>query len=137
MNLKKGQWDHELCALFGVQPEMLPEIVPTTGDFGRVTSNGREIPVTASVVDQQDSLYGHGCRRRWDAKITFGTGAFALAVSGESPVRAPELGLLPTVAWQKAGQAPQYALDGGVYNAGSAVDWARSLGLFDDYAAIN
>src|SRR5690606_32343334 len=92
---------------------------------------------TASVVDQQASLYGHGCRRRGDAKITFGTGAFALAVSGESPVRAPELGLLPTVAWQKAGQAPQYALDGGVYNAGSAVDWARSLGLFDDYAAIN
>lgn len=137
MNLETGQWDPELCALFGVPPELLPEIVATTGELGRVTSNGREIPVTASVVDQQASLYGHGCRRRGDAKITFGTGAFALAVSGESPVRAPELGLLPTVAWQKAGQAPVYALDGGVYNAGSAIDWAKSLGLFDDYAAIN
>ena len=30
-----------------------------------------------------------------------------------------------------------YALDGGVYCAGSAIDWGRNLGLFDDYAEIN
>lgn len=95
------------------------------------------MPVTASVVDQQASLFGHGCRHSGDAKITFGTGAFALALTGDKPLRSPEQGLLPTVAWQLSDQAPVYALDGGVYCAGSAIDWGRQLGLFIDYADIN
>ena len=92
--------------------------------------------MTASVVDQQASLYGHGCREPGDAKITFGTGAFALTVTGDRPLRSPEQGLLPTVAWQQQGQKPVYALDGGVYCAGSAVEWARKLGLFESYDEI-
>lgn len=137
LNLHTGQWDPELCELFGVPPETLPEIVPTTGDLGCIVAQGRRIPVTASVVDQQASLYGHGCRVAGDAKITFGTGAFALALTGNQPLRSPEQGLLPTVAWQFDSAEPVYALDGGVYCAGSAVEWGRKLGLFSDYAEIN
>ena len=137
LNLQTGGWDQELCDLFRVPREALPEIVTTTGDFGVLQSAGREIAVTASVVDQQASLYGHGCRARGDAKITFGTGAFALAVCGNQLQRSPEQGLLPTVAWQLAGQDPVYALDGGVYCAGSAIDWGRKIGLFTDYEEIN
>jgi glycerol kinase len=137
MNLQTGCWDQELCDLFGVPLECLPEIVASTGDFGGIRSQGRYIPVTASLVDQQASLYGHGCRRRGDAKITFGTGAFALAIVGNQPLRSPEQGLLPTVAWQLESETPMYALDGGVYCAGSAVEWGRKLGLFEDYAEIN
>jgi glycerol kinase len=111
--------------------------VPTRGDLGSIESQGRRIPVTASVVDQQASLYGHGCRDVGDAKITFGTGAFALAITGDQPQRSPEQGLLPTVAWETIPGKPVYALDGGVYCAGSAVEWGRKLGLFDDYAEIN
>jgi glycerol kinase len=133
MNLGTGDWDAELCALFGVPVEALPQIVPTTGELGAIGG----IPVTASVVDQQASLYGHGCRQRGDAKITFGTGAFALTLSGAELQRSPEQGLLPTVAWQFDGAAPVYALDGGVYCAGSAIDWGRKLGLFADFAEIN
>lgn len=136
LNLQSGNWDEELCALFEVPLEALPEVVPTTGDFGRAECRRGSIPVTASVVDQQASLYGHGCREAGDAKITFGTGAFALTVTGETPLRSPEQGLLPTVAWQLQGQKPVYALDGGVYCAGSAVEWARKLGLFDSYDEI-
>jgi len=137
LNLHTGQWDPELCELFGVPSETLPEIVPTTGDFGCIVAQGRRIPVTASVVDQQASLYGHGCRADGDAKITFGTGAFALALTGNQPLRSLEQGLLPTVAWQFEADEPVYALDGGVYCAGSAVEWGRKLGLFSDYAEIN
>ena len=137
MNLATGQWDEELCRLFGVPMEALPGIVPTTGNLGEVTSRGRTVPVTASVVDQQASLYGHGCRRAGDAKITFGTGAFALLVTGERALRSPDQGLLPTVAWQHDGDPPEYALDGGVYCAGSAIDWARGLGLFTDHASLD
>ena len=137
MNLETGQWDEELCALFAVPMDCLPEILPTMGDFGRVKVNGRPIPITASVVDQQAALFGHGCRNPGDAKITFGTGAFALAVTGETLRRSPDGKLLPTVAWQQAGKAPTYALDGGVYCAGSAVNWGRSLGLFSEFKEID
>lgn len=137
MNLASGCWDPELCRLFGVPIEALPEIVPTTGDFGALDLGGRRLPVVASVVDQQAALYGHGCRRAGDAKITFGTGAFALTVTGPEIRRAPEQGLLPTVAWQLAGERPVYALDGGVYSASAAVNWGRSLGLFDSFEELD
>jgi glycerol kinase len=130
MNLRALDWDPALCALFGVPRECLPAITATTGKLG--VAGG--IPLTASVVDQQAALHGHGCRRQGDAKITFGTGAFALALTGE--LRDAE-GILPTVAWARAGEAAVHALDGGVYAASAAVNWMRGLGLFDDWADID
>jgi len=114
MNLENGAWDEELCRIFGVPIETLPEIRTTTGDFGAISTSSGLKPVTASVVDQQAALYGFGCRQAGDAKMTFGTGAFALMVTGQDIHRQPEQGLLPTVAWQKVGEAPIYALEGGV-----------------------
>lgn len=132
MNLETLEWDPRLADLFGVPIECLPEIRATTGDFGAVG----KAPVTASLVDQQAALFGHGCRRTGDAKITFGTGAFALAVAGSEVPRDASSGLESTIAW-KLGTAPcAYALQGGIYNAASAVNWAKSLGLFGDYAEI-
>lgn len=123
LDLRTGRWDVELCGVFGVPIECLPEVRPTTGEFGGI---GR-IPVTACIVDQQASLFGHGCRDPGEVKITFGTGAFALAVTGPA-VPGHAAGLLPTVAW-RIGEQTTYALDGGVLDAGSAVDWTLRLGL--------
>lgn len=132
MSLDTLAWDEKLCALFGVPAECLPEIRATTGPFGQ----HRGVPVAASIVDQQAALFGHGCSRPGDAKITFGTGAFALAVAGPSRADGRGAGILPTVAW-KIGKAPaHFALDGGVYNAASAVNWAKGLGLFSAYDEI-
>ncbi|WP_374654748.1 FGGY family carbohydrate kinase [Dongia sp.] len=133
MNLETLAWDPMLCELFGVPMECLPDIRSTADDFGAVG----KVPVTANVVDQQAALFGHGCRHAGDAKITFGTGAFALCVVGAKPLRDVGSGLLPTIAWRLRDAAPAYALDGGVYNAASAVNWARGLGLFGDYAEID
>ncbi|MGO4681932.1 FGGY-family carbohydrate kinase [Hyphomicrobium sp. 2TAF46] len=130
MNLETGQWDAELCELFGVPIACLPGIRPTVCNYGSIDG----VPVTAAVVDQQAALFGHGCRKPGDAKITFGTGAFALAVTGEEITRAPEKGLLPTVAWSIGGRMT-YAVDGGVYDAGSAIEWARRIGLVSDLTA--
>ncbi|MCU0868346.1 MAG: FGGY family carbohydrate kinase [Burkholderiales bacterium] len=126
MNLATGQWDAELCRLFGVPIELLAPIVPNVHDFGVVERV--HAPLGASAVDQQAALFGHGCHARGRLKITFGTGAFALAVSGDAPVRTTG-GLLPTVAW-RIGRDTTYAVDGGVYNAASALNWVKSLGLF-------
>jgi len=124
MNLSTGAWDPALCHLFGIPMETLPEIRPTAGSFGSVSG----VPVTASVVDQQAALFGHRCRHLGQAKITFGTGAFLLAVAGAEMVRDASHGLLPTVAW-RLGNETTYALDGGVFHAGSALEWAQTLGL--------
>ncbi|HID02196.1 MAG TPA: glycerol kinase [Desulfobacterales bacterium] len=137
MNLHTGQWDKELCSLFGVPVEALPEILPTTGKFGKISSRGKNVPVMANIVDQQAALYGHGCEKKGDAKITFGTGAFALVVTGGKAYQSAEQGMLPTVAWQLKDQKIVYALDGGVFSAGSAINWAKSLGLFTHYDQIN
>ncbi|MGE0213568.1 MAG: FGGY family carbohydrate kinase [Parvibaculaceae bacterium] len=132
MDLKTGAWDEELCRLFRVPIEALPPIRPNVAHYGD-TAHG---PLTAAVVDQQAALYGHGCRAAGDAKITFGTGAFALALTGDKPVMDNPEGLVPTLAWRIGEDPAQYAVDGGVYNASSALDWARGLGLFGDFAEI-
>ncbi|CAB3652445.1 Glycerol kinase [Achromobacter denitrificans] len=133
MNLATGQWDEVLCELFQVPMDCLPPIRSTWDAFGEVGGT----PVTASIVDQQAALFGHGCHRPGQAKFTFGTGAFALVNTGQQSSRDADSGLLPTVAW-RIGDAPiQYALDGGVYSAGAAIEWARSLRLFDAEAELD
>lgn len=132
MNLASGQWDNDLCRIFDVPLECLPEIRPTVASFGGV--NG--VPIRVSIVDQQAALYGHGCRCSGEAKITFGTGAFMLAVTGTEIVCAPEFGLLPTVAWKMDG-VTTFALDGGVFHAGAALEWAARLGLFENFPELS
>jgi glycerol kinase len=127
MNLRTCMWDPDLCALFGVPLTALPEIRPTIADFGAID----DMPVVASVVDQQAALWGHGCREAGDLKITFGTGAFALAVAGrQAPANVPQ-GILPTVAWQ-VDKSPTYAVEAGIHDAASAINWFRRLGLGSD-----
>ena len=129
MSLDTFQWDESLCELFGVPMACLPAIRPTTGPFGK--------NITASMVDQQAALFGHGCMLPGDGKITFGTGAFALTLVGPKRPPQDQSGLLPTVAWKIGDQPPDFALDGGVYNAASAVNWAKGLKLFTGYSDIN
>jgi glycerol kinase len=133
MNLATGQWDPELCRLFGVPIDALAEIRPTVSDYG---SAGR-LPIRANLVDQQAALFGHGARKGGQAKITFGTGAFALAVAHRDIAPDAVAGMNRTVAWQIGTSPMAYAIEGGVYNAASAVNWARGLGLFKEFAEIN
>jgi glycerol kinase len=133
MNLDTGQWDPELCRLFGVPMEALPEIRPTAGAFGAIG----KLPIVASVVDQQAALFGHGCRHGGQAKITFGTGAFALAVADRNVAADAAAGMIRTIAWKLGARPLAYAIEGGIYDAASAVNWARGLGLFKDYAEID
>jgi glycerol kinase len=132
MNLETGEWDADLCALFGVPIACLPRIGPTSGDLGTLPGGAR---LAASIVDQQAALYGHGCHSPGAAKVTFGTGAFVQCLTG-TLTRPLAPGPLPTVAWQAEGEPVTYALDGGVYAAASAVNWAGELGLFEGYDAI-
>src|SRR5262249_27700295 len=107
MNIRTCKWDESLCRLFGVPIECLPPIQATASGF----ASAAQPPITASVVDQQASLYPHHRRNGGKIKFTFGTGAFALALTSSDVVCAPETGLLPTIAWQIGSDAVQYAVD--------------------------
>jgi glycerol kinase len=127
---RPGRWSPALCETFGVDPGTLPPIGPSAGGLGglRVPGIERPLPLRALLVDQTAALAGHGAVGQGAAKATYGTGIFLLAHAGADPPRAE--GLLPTVAWQ-VGAGAEYALDGGVFSAGSALDWAVGLGLLD------
>lgn len=128
MDLRKQQWDDSLLDAFEVDREWLPRIVPTIGNFGEAALSGTAVPILASAVDQQAALFGQSCFRAGEAKCTFGTGAFLLMHTGEQP-KPSRHGLLTTVACSKP-HASTFALDGGVYVAGAAVNWLRdSMGL--------
>lgn len=132
-NIHTLAWDPELCEIFGVPMHCLPEIRDTIGDFGQVNLDGHLTPVTAILVDQFAGTYGHGCRTQGHAKITFGTGAFLQSLTGNSIAPTEGTGLLPVLCWKFPNQLPVYGLDGGVYNAASAINWARKIGLFNDF----
>ena len=124
-----GRWDEELLALHGVEREWLAPIGPSAGDFGELAG----LPLHGLLVDQTASLAGHGCLAAGQAKATYGTGIFLLQQTGaEAP--ADPAGLIPIVAWQ-LGDAVSYALDGGVFSAGTVISWLRDgIGLIGDAA---
>lgn len=137
LNIHTLEWDQELCDIFGVPIHCLPPIKDNIGDFGAINLDGHLTPVTAVIVDQFAGTFGHGCREKGDAKITFGTGAFLQALTGAEIPQTHESGLLPTLCWKFPNEAPVFGLDGGVYNAASAINWARKIGLFDQFDELS
>ena len=126
-------WDPELCAMLGVDPQRLPEPVPSAAVYGSTTEFGGEVPVAAMAGDQQAALFGQACHSPGSAKNTYGTGSFVLLNTGESAPQ-PGDGLLATVAWG-IGSEVTYALEASVFVTGSAVQWLRDgLGIISDAA---
>lgn len=109
--------------------------VPVASDsvFGTTRFAGKEIPVAGVLGDQQAALFGQGCYREGDGKITYGTGLFMLFHTGEKCVFS-DSGLLTTVGYTLGGKTA-YALEGSAFNAGSTVQWLRDgLGVIKSSA---
>jgi glycerol kinase len=137
-DIERRAWDADLCALFGVEPGWLPEVRPSTGDFGTTRperTGGRALPVRGVAGDQQAALFGQGCLAAGDLKVTFGTGSFLLFDTGEERVDSPG-GLLTTLAVGPGGSAV-YALEGSVFVCGAVVQWLRDqMGFFASAAEV-
>ncbi len=131
-DLESGGWEDELLSLFGVPAALLPEIRPSSGDFGVAHASvlGIDAPIAGVAGDQQAALFGQGCWQPGLAKNTYGTGAFLLMHTGDELHRSTH-GLLTTVACGPSGE-PAFALEGSVFIAGAAIQWLRDgLGLLD------
>ena len=129
-DIRKLDWDGELCALLGVDPGSLPEPAPSAAEYGTTQEFGGDVPVAGMAGDQQAALFGQRCTSPGLAKNTYGTGSFVLLNTG---IEAPEPGegLLTTVAWGVQGTV-DYALEAAVFVTGAAVQWLRDgLGIID------
>ncbi len=128
MNIQSGKWDEELLKIFNVPQNILPEICSSSGIFGvtaRVPGLPDGIPIAGIAGDQQAALFGQACFHSGMAKCTFGTGSFLLMNTGNKMLRS-RAGLLTTVAWQLKGHKHlTYALEGGAFICGAAVQWLR------------
>jgi glycerol kinase len=132
-DIRRLEWDAELCALVGVDPARLPEPLPSAHVYGTTSEFGGEVPVAGIAGDQQAALFGQACHRPGMAKNTYGTGSFVLLNSGSEAPRPPD-GLVGTVAWG-LGDEVAYALEASIFVTGAAVQWLRDgLGLIEEAA---
>lgn len=136
-NIYDLQWDDELLEILDIPKKMLPEVKPSSEVYGKTIDYhffGQEIPIAGVAGDQQAALFGQACFEKGMAKNTYGTGCFMLMNTGDKAVSSDH-GLLTTIAWGIDGKV-EYALEGSIFVAGSAIQWLRDgLRMFSDAAA--
>ena len=136
MALGARAWDDGLLDALRIPRSLMPEIRPSIGPYAVAGEHSllRGVPITAMMGDQQASLFAHGITTSGAAKCTYGTGGFVMFHTGHEPVISGD-GLLPTLALERVGEAPTYALEGSIAVAGSLLQWLRDgLGVIDDVA---
>ncbi|MDY8108739.1 FGGY-family carbohydrate kinase [Fulvimarina sp. 2208YS6-2-32] len=136
LNLSAAAWDADLCALFGIDVHMLPEIRDSSGLFG--TTRGTPmlpdgLPIASAIGDSHAALFGHGAYRIGDGKVTFGTGSSVMATIGEFVV--PPQGVTTTIAWSMGGTST-FALEGNILVSASILPWTAELLGFGSVEAL-
>ena len=139
MNVRTGEWDPDLLALFDIPRAILPRIVSSSGHLGTSDAAhfGAALPVGSAIGDQQAALFGQLCTKPGLVKCTYGTGCFLLTFTGPDAISSSNR-LLTTVAW-KIGDAPmQYAIEGSVFMGGASIQWLRDgLGIIKSAPEVN
>ncbi len=124
-NINTLQWDREILEKLQIPSAMLPQPVPSSSLYGHTSAQffGAPIPIAGAAGDQQAALFGQACFVPGDAKVTYGTGAFLLMNTGETPIFSQN-GLVTTIAWGLDSKV-HYALEGSIFVAGAAIQWLR------------
>ncbi len=125
-NIYDLKWDQELLDVLTIPKSMLPEVRPSSEVYGETVSYhffGENVPIAGMAGDQQAALFGQACYKKGMVKNTYGTGCFMLMHTGEEPVKSDH-GLLTTLACGFDGKV-EYALEGSIFVAGSAIQWLR------------
>lgn len=136
MDLETLSWDDSLLDVIGVPRSMLPRIVSSSEVIAPARDPLGGVPFAGILGDQQAALFGQACFEPGAAKNTYGTGCFLLLNTGEQAVRS-ENGMITTVAYQRAGEAPRYALEGSIAIAGAGVQWLRdNLRMIESAAEV-
>ncbi len=122
-DIKNLCWDEKILTELNIPKSMLPEVKPSSFNFGSYELDGNQIPIAGIAGDQQAALFGQACFNKGEAKNTYGTGCFMLMNTG-TELEYSKNGLLTTIAWG-INDKVYYALEGSVFVAGSAIQWLR------------
>nr|WP_092068613.1 glycerol kinase GlpK [Dendrosporobacter quercicolus]NSL47162.1 glycerol kinase GlpK [Dendrosporobacter quercicolus DSM 1736]SDL78689.1 glycerol kinase [Dendrosporobacter quercicolus] len=125
-NIRELKWDEEILSALTVPASMLPQVRPSSEVYGHTDPAvfmGASVPIAGAAGDQQAALFGQTCFKPGMAKNTYGTGCFMLMNTG-SELYSSKNGLLTTIAWGIEGKV-EYALEGSIFVAGSAIQWLR------------
>ena len=126
LNIKDLVWDREMCELFGIPMNALPQICDSDSTFGYTDLEGyldKEIPICGILGDSHGALYGHNCRQAGGIKTTYGTGSSVMMNTGEIPFFS-EHGLSTSLAWRIKGKA-SYVLEGNINYTGAVISWLK------------
>jgi len=136
-NIYELAWDDELLEILDVPKSMLPEVRSSSEVYAETVDYhffGEAVPIAGVAGDQHAALFGQACYEKGMAKNTYGTGCFMLMNTGDKAVPS-EHGLLTTIAWGIDGKV-EYALEGSIFVAGSAIQWLRDgLRMIDNAPA--
>lgn len=125
-NIHDLQWDDEILALLNIPKVMLPEVKSNSEVYGQTMEYhffGSSVPISGMAGDQQAALFGQLALQPGMVKNTYGTGSFIVMNTGEQPKRSNN-NLLTTIGYAIDGKV-NYALEGSVFVAGSAIQWLR------------
>ena len=135
MDLKTLRWSGELCDLFGIPMQCLPEIVPCDAAFGETSAEGipQRLPITGVMGDSHAAFFGQGCHHKGMAKATYGTGSSVMMHIGDTPLLSTQ-GLSTSVGYAFRGETC-YVLEGNVTSSGDTLRWlCDEAGMIEDIA---
>lgn len=127
-NIHTLEWDGEICALFNVPPNILPEVKPSDAIFGTTTAQGlfaTEIPISGVLGDSHGALFGQRCYHTGLSKVTYGTGSSAMMNIGNKAKEAPE-GLVTSIGYALKNEMA-YVFEGNVHSTGATVKWMADM----------
>ena len=125
-NISDLDWDEEILELLDIPKDLLPEVHSSSEVYGETIPEhfyGERIPVAGMAGDQQAALFGQTAFEKGMVKNTYGTGAFIIMNTGKEPIMSDN-GLLTSLAYGINGEV-NYALEGSIFVAGSAIQWLR------------
>lgn len=125
-NIMELRWDSEICKLFGINPEYLPEVCDSNSCFGYTDFEGilnHEIPIHGVLGDSHGALFGQGCLKKGMVKTTYGTGSSIMMNIGETPVLSSH-GVVTSLAWGMDGKV-EYVLEGNINYTGATITWLK------------
>ena len=120
-----ARWDPDLCALLGIDPESLPEPLPSAHEYGATAEFGGEVPVAGIAGDQQAALFGQACHQRRDGEEHVRDRQLRAAQHRRRGRPSPGEGLVTTIAWGIDVEDRVRARGGGVRHRGGGAMASR------------
>ena len=116
LDIHSQQWSPGLCELFGIPPQILPQVRPSAG-LGLHLENG--LILQASLGDQSAALVASIATDQPEALVNLGTGGFVVCYLPENKYE-PD-GYLQTLVWQDAARHMHLAREGTLNSIAAAL----------------